>query len=341
MCGFALLLLGVNVAKAEELPLFASGEPLNVTLDIPLSPFLERATEKPVEFGELHFLGADGKEISVTVKITTRGKSRLEHCRIPPLSMTFTKKKSLVGTVFEGQKRLKIVTRCKDMRDYRRYQLQEFSVYRAFNILSDVSFRVRQLNVTYRDADDPGRSVEGNVFLIESVKELANRLKLERPSVGKLREAQLDPSYTTLSAMFQFLIGNTDWSVIMGPSKDRCCHNGKILAPEGSTEGWMVVPYDFDQAGIINTVYAAPANELPIRSVRQRLFRGRCIHADHIDSVTALFNERRPQLEAALAPSELGTRFRKATLAYIDNFYRITNDPKQRKRHVDGSCLGR
>ncbi|MBT6208695.1 MAG: hypothetical protein HOI35_01565 [Woeseia sp.] len=58
------------------------------------------------------------------------------------------------------------------------------------------------------------------------------------------------------------LIANTDFSVKKGPSGEGCCHNGRVLATLGEQRAWIILPYDFDQAGIINTDYALPNEDL-------------------------------------------------------------------------------
>jgi len=98
------------------------------------------------------------------------------------------------------------------------------------------------------------------------------------------------------------------------------------------------VPYDFDQSGIINTSYSNPSESLNIRSVRQRIYRGRCRHLSGIDGAIALFNQHRQALEAALLPQEI--KKRKSAVRYVDDFYQIINDPKKRQNSIDDRCRG-
>jgi hypothetical protein len=174
-------------------------------------------------------------------------------------------------------------------------------------------------------------------FFIESIGEIAKRNGLERQRTPRVDISQLEPNYAILTAMFHFLIGNTDWSVKLAPADADCCHNGRVLSQPGHADGWMVVPYDFDQTGIINPRYAEPAEQLGIRSVRQRLWRGRCVHNDQIDGVIEMFNELRPAIEKALILD--GTRSPKSTRKYIDQFYKIISDPKQRTKYIDKRCI--
>ena len=331
-----LLVLLPGVVLGEELPLFASDTPLEITIEFPLRDVMRKAKDRPVVDGVATYTNADGASTTLDVKMSTRGKSRLTVCRFPPLALS-VKKKAAQGTVFEGQKSLKMVTHCRASARYREYLLQEYGIYEAFTELTDVSFRARLANITYRDSEDPDYEIAEQAFFIEPIRHVATRNDLERKKVPETETAQLDPVYSTLLAMYQFLIGNTDWSARKAPAGSNCCHNGRVLGPAGEDSGWKVVPYDFDQAGLIDAEYAVPAEQLRLRSVRQRLWRGRCLHNDKIDEVIALFNERREAIEAALLVP--GMREAKSARKYIDSFYDVINDPKKRDKSIERRCL--
>ena len=331
-----LLLLVPLVVHADGLPLFDADEPLNIILEFPVQTVLRQAADRPEVKGTAHYVNTEGETVSLRVRISTRGRSRLETCKFPPLSLS-VKKKSSRGTVFEGQKNLKMVTHCRSNATFKSYIQQEYGIYRAFNVLTDISYRVRPLNVTYRDSKNGRADVQERAFFIESIGEIAERTQFERQRVRRVEVTRLEPAYATLHALFQFMVGNTDWSVKMAPDDSDCCHNGRVLSPPGESVGWMVVPYDFDQSGIVNPRYAAPAPQLGISTVRQRLFRGRCIHNDQLEDVIRLFNERRAELEEALFPD--GIRNVKSAADYIASFYRIINDAKQRARSIEKRCL--
>ena len=333
---FLLLILMPAAALADDSPLFNSDEPLEITIEFPLRDVMRKAKNRPVVDGVASYTNADGSVTSLPVEMSTRGKSRLSVCRFPPLALS-VKKKAAAGTVFAGQKSLKIVTHCREHLLYRNYLLQEYGIYEAFNVLTESSFRARLINVTYRDSEKDGFEITEQAFFIESIREVAARNDVERKKVAKTQSGQLDPAYATLTAMFHFMIGNTDWSIRKAPEGANCCHNGRILGPAGQDSGWKVVPYDFDQAGLIDAEYAEPADQLRLRSVRQRLWRGRCAHGDELDEVIALFNERREAIEAALQVP--GMRDSRRPMQYIDTFYEIINDPKKRQRSIDKRCL--
>ena len=335
----ALIGLAAPIAYADELPLFAAGEVIDVTFEVPMNTIVEEAEKIPVVEGVLHYTADDGQTVTLQIEMNTRGKSRLAYCRFPPLKINL-KRKETDGTLFEGQNKLKVVTRCRPGSTFERYLHQEFSIYGAFNVVADRSFRVRMLRATYRDSSGEREDETHPAYFIETDSEVAARYGMEEIDVKSINFSQLDPAHTSKLSLFQFLIGNTDWSVVQSPGNENCCHNSKLIIRPRSQDGWIVLPYDFDQAGLINTRYSSPAEALGIRSVRQRVFRGRCSNIDQLENTIAIFNDRRAAIEAELLPSALEGRYRESAARYIDDFYEIINDPEERQDKIVEHCLG-
>jgi len=320
-------------------PLFESDDPLEITIEMPLDQIIKDAESKPEVAGFVRFTDTDGSKVEIAMTMTTRGRSRLAYCFFPPLKINL-KKEQTAGTVFEGQNKLKIVTRCRDSSTYERYLQQEFGMYKAYNELTDYSYRVRWVKVNYIDSLGERKNETHDGFFIESNNGISRRLGRERATANKIPPSQLNPVESNKYEVFQYLIANTDWSMIKGPGDEGCCHNGKVLAPTGTDDSFVVLPYDFDQAGLINTKYAIPAQALGIRSVRKRVYRGRCRHNDTLDETIALFNEKRDVIERNLVPEDLSDYVKKKSVKYIDGFYQIVNDPAQRQRQMAGKCVG-
>jgi hypothetical protein len=334
----AISAVSISMDCSAGYPLFEDQTKLDVIIEMPMKTIIKHAEGRPEVPGVLHYTYA-GLEVALEITMSTRGHSRLEICSFPPLSVNL-KKKQIEGTLFEGQNKLKIVTRCKDTKYFERYLFQEFGIYSGFNVLTDKSFRVRMLSVTFRDSEGEREDDVQPAFFLESDNEVAERLSMEPIDLPTIKPAQLDSKHSSVLTLYQYLIANTDWSTIKGPGTDPCCHNGKVIITPGTKNGWIVLPYDFDQAGLINTRYSIPADGLGIRSVRQRLFRGRCLNLRHLDETIAMFNDLRPQIETALNPPEVDKRKRKDALKYIDKFYKIVNNPKKRKNEIEDDCLG-
>ncbi len=333
-----LVSLAASGAIATENPLFQSHETLSLVLEFPLRDLLRQKQDKATVPGVLRYTDVDGNDIVLDVGVSTRGNSRLDECRYPPLRLNL-KKKQVAATLFGGQDKLKLVNLCRDTASYRRYLDQEYTLYRAYNLVSEYSFRARRLEVTYSEMNGRPKATFP-AFFIESDEELANRLEMTPVKSQVVGLSQLDAAELATLTLFQFMIGNTDWSVQKGPGAEACCHNGKVVGPKDSRYSWVVVPYDFDQAGLINASYALPSETLPIRSVRQRLYRGFCSGNAQLESTIALFTEQRAAIEALFTSSPNGTSSNKAALKYLQSFYKIIDDSKKTQKHLIDHCRG-
>jgi hypothetical protein len=320
-------------------PLFECDDIVAFELELPMKTLYRRAESRPDLDAVLRYVDGKGETLTFDVMVTTRGHSRLEMCSYPPLSVNF-KRKQVENTIFAGQNKLKIVTPCRRGDRYLDFLRQEYGIYRAYNVVADPSFRVRLLEITFRDSEGKLKPEVRTAFFIESIKEVAARSGTETVKQNRITPSHLDAATSSIYEMFQFLIANTDWSKSKGPGDEDCCHNGKALRVPGQETGWVVLPYDFDQAGLINTPYALPHDQLPIRRVSQRLFRGRCEYFDHLDKTITLFNDERADIEAALASGGITGKTLKRQTDYVAKFYDIVNDPKQRKKYIEDRCRG-
>jgi hypothetical protein len=330
-----LLLVSLAAAQTgEPPPLFAGAEPLNLTLEIPLRRLVARAGSRPKLDGTLVTTGSETPRFDV--EISTRGKSRLEYCSFPPLNVNL-KRGQVPGTLFAEQNRLKLVTRCRSGREFEEYLEIEYVLYRVYAEVSEYAYRVRPLHMTYVDSERDNAE-EAPAFFIEDDDSLAERLGLEVAKVEHLDIADLRRDAVATLGLFQFLIGNTDWSALAAPrDEDACCHNGDVFVADGQ---YIVVPYDFDQAGIIDTSYAAPAAGLSIRTVRQRLYRGFCVTNPLLEDTIQRFNAARPTIEGYFNAAQLQERTRQKALEYVADFYAIVNDPGERARKITSQCRG-
>ncbi len=322
-----------------ERPLFECDTPLAIELTLPMRTLMRNAKRHPVLDGTLRFADSRGQDVILDVKVTTRGHDRLQNCNFPPLSLTVDPQQAR-DTTFAGQKKLKIVTQCKRGAKYLDFLRQEFGIYKAFNALSEFSFRVRMLSITFLDSAGKRREDVQVAFFIESVPEVGQRLGLRTVKQNQIGVWQLDAKHANVYEVFQFMIANTDWSMFKGPGEEDCCHNGKVFGAQGTDTDWLLLPYDFDRAGLIDAPYAEPDARLPIRSVRQRLFRGHCHYLGHLERTIQLFNDRRDAIESAINTGGVTEKTISKQTDYIAEFYTIINDPEKLQRQIVASCRG-
>ncbi len=339
--GFATLIaVASQMAYAQDrgappIGLFASEEPLRFTLEIPLSDVTGSRNKPEYSEGRLIYTNANGADVAVNLRVRVRGKSRTVACAFPPLLLNFPK--AVGGTWFDGENKLKLVTHCGTGEAFERYQAIEYTAYRVFNLLTDMSLRVRSVEVTYYDSKRRRAVITKPGFLIEDEERFAARHGLQLVKAERVDRSRYDPAALALVDMFQYFVGNTDWSATAGPPGSDCCHN---VVPVAREDGVLVpIPYDFDATGIVNPPYALPAAGLPIRNVRARLYRGQCRGAAelaasyepfqrHRGEITALFDEQQARLGNTL----------ETVRAYIDAFYATLADADRSQRAFRVNC---
>lgn len=317
--------------KDGEQPLFASHQPLRLTLQADFGAvFKERGDSSTPHPAKLTLTGGDGAGTELDVEVQTRGHFRLQRttCSFPPLRVSFPKS-GVKQTVFDGQRRLKLTVHCQDKRGgYEQSVLLEYLIYRVFNLLSDHSFRARLAQVTYVDAAAKRDTLTRYAFFIEDDDRMAARLGGKVLDMKNVHDETTERGQMTLVAVFEYFIGNTDWSVLAQ-------HNIVLALPTGSQEPFAV-PYDFDWSGVIDAPYARPDARLPIKSVRERLFRGYCRTAEELAPVFQSFTEKKDAIYALYRNQEgLDPKVRDEALEYYDEFYKTINNP----RSVDWAFL--
>jgi hypothetical protein len=318
-------------ATAADPPvLFREDAPLVLRLATDLRALLkDRGDDRKEHKARLHYRTPTGDTGSVNVDVRTRGIFRLKKCDFPPLRLDFPKSK-LEATPFEGQNKLKLVTHCRASRSpYEQNVLQEYALYRAFNAVTPLSYRTRVARVTYVDTARPD-SLTYYAFLIEPDDALAERSGGEAYEADNIHDLRIEPETITQLAVFQYLIGNTDWSVWKR-------HNIAIAKkPDGVL---LAFPYDFDFAGVIAAPYAVPAPQLSIKSVRDRLYRGFCQPDTVVAVVLARFRAAKDAIYAAVrAVPDLDPREARQMTDYFDGFYRTVEDPKAARREFTQNC---
>ena len=327
----AFLLLLASAAGFAS-PLFESDAVLEITLEGPLSTVIEDTEDR----NEHRFaLTVQGSTIDLDVRV--RGISRLRVCTFPPLRLDF-RGGDTTDTVFTGQNKLKLVTHCKGGADYEQNVLEEYAAYRIFNVLSEVSFRTRLARIRYVDTDDPGgNELVRHAFFIESDRALAERSGGSVLETRRVTKNYLDETQTALAYIFQYLIGNTDWSLVRALDKDSCCHNG-LLVDIG--ERHFYVPYDFDLSGLVNARYAKPDPSLRTKRVTQRRYRGYCMPGeavreglrlvlDHHDDIIRVIGEL-----PLLSEKEIESRTR-----FVEGFFKAAANEDKLLRRFKSRCL--
>lgn len=318
-CALAVT-LAAPVAAAQPKPLFASDSPVQISIQGPIS-FFSRNRSSPPRAGAVT-VGTETLPISLSVRGITRRRGDI--CDFPPLRVDFTRPPPPTS-LFAGQKRLKLVTHCRNSPGFQKYPLLEYSAYRMYQQLTPLGLRARLADIDYRN-EDGKTAVHRYGFFLEDVSDAAKRNGLkEIHAPERIAVTTLSPRDAARYALFQHMLGNHDWSMRAGPQGDDCCHNAKLIGASGlATASVIPIPYDFDYSGFVGAPYATPPDELHITDVRQRVYRGYCIHNREAAEVAAQMRAARPQMLAALASTPgLDARTISRTQSYLDGFFRL------------------
>jgi len=327
----ALLLISGAVAAA---PLFDADEVLEVELRGPLREMLADRHDPEVRNFEL-LVGDDALSIEARV----RGHSRLKLCDFPPLRLDFSG--SLTeGTVFAGQEKLKLVSHCRARSAYEDNVIEEYAAYRILSLLTEFSFEARLLSMRYVDTTRPNeKPLERYAFVIESADALAARTDGVVVQREALVKSSLDRTQLASVFVFQYLIGNTDWSLVTARKEEFCCHNGELLERDGHL---FYVPYDFDFSGLVNARYAKPRPDLGIKTVKSRVYRGYCLEGLDLEAAILDVLDKEAEILGLLAQLPGGEKgVSSDRVRYVERFFEEARDVEGLARKFERSCVGR
>lgn len=332
---------GTARAEAEIDPLFASDDVLEVRIEAPFTMLTNDRPDEEEAAGTFSYTGANSELVEFDIQIRTRGRLRRgkDICTFPPFRLNF-RKSQVKDSLFDKQDKLKLVNHCqRNSRIYKQAIVAEYLAYRIFNLLTDRSFRARLLRVTYVYTDKNDREEREYAIIIEHKDRLGKRLNATTIQATRIDIQRIVPEDLNLTSVFQFFIGNTDFSpVASAPGRD-CCHNQVLFTREGELS--YTIPYDFDMSGLVNAPYARPNPRFKLRNVRERMYRGRCKNNEHLPATLDLFRERRSEIESLIENQEgLDTKTRRSMLHFIDYFYRTIDNPNRLKREIVEACLG-
>jgi hypothetical protein len=168
-------------------------------------------------------------------------------------------------------------------------------------------------------------------LLIEDDDDVAKRLEGRIVELEQAVFPRVDQETLTLMMLFQYMIGNTDFSIMVQ-------HNVRIVQTPDTRR--YPVPYDFDYSGLADAAYSVPARGLPITSVRDRLYRGPCRTPAEWQPYLEKMTAARPRFVEILDTMPgLSPSFRRSAKGYIDEFFRNIAHPALVKRHLIDTCV--
>jgi hypothetical protein len=268
----------------------------------------------------------------VAVKIGSRGHFRLmrRNCDFVPIHLELPRGGETAGTIFEGQTSLKLGTHCRGDREYDSYTLREYLTYRLFNMVTPLSFRARLARATYVDGRTKKTIANRYAIFVEHENDVARRFGGRIVELPRIVFGDLDAPTLNRMMLFEYMIGNTDFSIW-------ALHNVRIV--QDKNRKLFPVPYDFDLSGLVHAPYAAPDPRIGIRSVLDRLYRGPCRTTDEFDEAAEAFRAKRADMFALLeAMRDLEPLARGEAKNYLESFFRSIERPESIKRQFVNGC---
>lgn len=306
----------VSQSQQIKSPLFKSHGLLEMKLICNYNKVLEDVGDHTSKHkAKIKYTSQNGEKQKIRIKIETRGNFRSDpyNCDFPPIKFYFKDYAQNELTLFEGQEELKLVTHCQqEIKDYVRHVYREYLIYRIYNILTPYSFQVRLFNINYK----PRFGIRNNMkpgFFIEDNDMLAARFggkELDRDD----NYLPVDSTYYALVSFFEYMIGNTDWSVKMMQNIE------VIQTVKGNN---IPVPYDFDISACVCPPYAPRALNINRTTYMKRKYCGPKFSKTIVSKVLKIFNEKKQDVLYLIDESILlNAQEKKRFTHYIGDFYR-------------------
>ncbi len=334
---FFLSLITSNVLFAQEqqyqksiFDFFQADTVIHWIIETDFEKLLNSKEVEEWQEASLTFKGKGGILNKWGVKVRTRGNMRKKICDYPPVKIKFPED-TIANRSLKPFNSIKLVTNCRTQRSDEKLLLREYLAYKLYNVLTEVSFRVQLIQLTYLDTGKKHSPFSRKALIIEPVDELAERLDGTESKLKYCHERATHDSLSTLMTVFQYFISNPDWQIVS-------THNVKVIKSK-KYQSLVVVPYDFDYSGIVNADYATPHSSFPITHVRQRFYMGACRTMEELESIFEIFHQKRPELMSEVELVEgLTERDKRTLIRFFDEFYETIAIPKRVKREFIEHC---
>lgn len=298
----------------KNIRLFERDELLELSLRFDITAYKRARSDKEYLPAVLTYHINETDSINKEIKLRARGIMRKGYCDYPPIRLNFKKEKSQEDE-FSNIDKLKLVTHCKLGNE--EYLLKEYLIYKLYNILTEYSYRVRLARINYINTNKPGKPIRQFAFLIEPTEVLCKRTNSVEVSVMTIGQKNMKPDIMNRVAIFNYMIGNCDWDVV--------AHHNVVILSQGQSERpelGVILTYDFDYAGLVNTDYAVPPETLPIKSVLEHYYLGICRTEEEFIDALKEFSDKKLEFYKVINEFPyLKEKTKKEMTNYLNGFY--------------------
>jgi len=323
--------LPASAQQVDKVKFFAEESTVNATLEMDLKDLLAKKASDRFLPATLSMTFKDGSSVTEKIEASVRGNFRRETCYMPGLKLNF--RKDSTSRLYKF-KELKLSNGCSSGADPGQLVIKEFLAYKIYNLITDMSLRVRMMNVSFKDISGKRKPYTQFAFMIEDIDDMAKRNGMIEIEGTPYNTEQTNRDQMTLVTLFEYLIANTDWSV-------PAYHNVKLIGPKDNKNVRpYVVAYDFDICGFVDPPYATIDEQLQnqISSVRERLNRGFPRTMEELKTAVKLFNEKKEKIIGLIKNNEyLSPKEKSRAVEYVEDFYKTINSDRELQRiFVDG-----
>jgi hypothetical protein len=284
-------------------------EGASITLELDLTDLINSKNTNQYFPGSL--TSAEGKMLKVEVR--PRGKFRRRICDIPPMKLKFSKKE-LRSKGMDTLNEIKLVVPCFSDPKGEELLLREYVAYRMFERLSpEYSVRARLVKITFRDKHVEGVKTPVYCMLVEHQEQVQARLHGKIVDEFGLKADSLNAEQAAMTALFQYMIGNTDWNV--------ADMRNIYLFKSSPTAKIHLLPYDFDFAGLVDAPYAVPKAETGLKNVKERILLSNGIPNEAVKQAVEKIKSAQSDLFLFCNSSFLNKNTVKDLNRYMESFF--------------------
>lgn len=320
------------VDTLRDISIFDDETPMNMVLKYDITSFIRHKMKGEYLDAELQIEYKDYKTTK-NIRLKARGNNRRQTCFFPPIFLNF-KTDPIQTSELKGFKKVKLVTHCSTSKAYTNYILREYLIYKMYNVLTDNSLRAKLLNIKYVDTGKKKRNYDKFGILLEPIELLVARTNSVEVDGRVVRENNVVEEDTDILALFQYLIGNTDWRIKGG-------HNTKFMKSMSTISDKVIpVPYDFDYSGLVGTSYSTPQSWTSIESVQEREYLGYCRdnEEDYLKTIKLFIEKKGEILKTINSFTYLSERDRKSVTNYVLRFYDEIENTKRILNVLQSEC---
>lgn len=342
----AFILLGILISftqitySQEEnscYGLFGSSQVLKIQLSFNIDSLLaDRNGTSKDHPGTLTYLNKNGETTDIPIVVKTRGHFRKnpENCDFPPIRVKFLNNIKN-DRLFLGLEWLKLVTHCQtDSVSFKQFVLQEYLLYKTYNLITPYSFNVRLLDIKYLNSSGSGDTIHSYGFFIERPKLMVQRNGGELVKNDNMFYQDMDEKSLVTLSLFQYMIWNNDWSVPLS-------HNVRFVKTSDA-DSPIPVPYDFDWAGIVSVPYRVKSMIEEENYKPDFFYKGICLKKKEFVPFFEFFLDIKKEIYSLYNDCAYLEKTQKERIINMyDSFYSLIKKPGRAYREFNESCFSK